>query len=81
MKLILLKPGASLPPFEASFGLAAFFALTVNEASTRNLEINVGLEKVPAYHDIDGLTGTWIPDPASDQAITEMPQVNKDPLK
>lgn len=48
---------------------------TVLEAITHGLGLT---DDAPVYHDLDDLAGTWVEDPAFDEAIDEMDSVDPD---
>ncbi len=59
--------------------MATEYTVSLNRAAISALEKGVGLaDQVPAQHDLDDLAGTWVPDPAFDQAIAEMDQIDED---
>ena len=50
---------------------------SLNEMALWALERGLGLsEQVVRHHDLDDLAGTWVDDPAFDQAIEAMDQVD-----
>jgi plasmid stability protein len=49
---------------------------SLNAVALDALAKGLGLsEKRPVYHDLDGLAGTWVEDPAFDAAIAAQDQV------
>jgi hypothetical protein len=50
---------------------------SLNEVALEALERGLGLTAEPLrHHDLDDLAGTWVDDPAFDQAIAAMDQVD-----
>jgi hypothetical protein len=53
--------------------------LSLNQAALEAMAHGLGLaEEKPEYHDLDDLAGTWVEDPAFDEAIREMDTVDPD---
>jgi len=53
--------------------------LSLNKAAVRALARGLGLaDEQTVYHDLDDLAGTWVEDPAFDQAVSEMDTVDPD---
>ena len=53
--------------------------LSINKAAVRAITHGLGLtDERPVYHDLDDLAGTWVDDPAFDQAVSEMDTVDPD---
>jgi len=49
----------------------------LNRAALDALARGLGLaEERPVYHDLDDLAGTWVEDPAFDEAVREMDTVD-----
>jgi hypothetical protein len=56
--------------------------LSLNQAALEAMAHGLGLaEEKPEYHDLDDLAGTWVEDPAFDEAIREMDTVPGSDLK
>jgi len=52
---------------------------SLNQAAIQAIARSLGLaEEKPVYHDLDDLAGTWVEDPAFDEAIREMDTVDAD---
>ena len=52
---------------------------SLNKAALDAMARGLGLaEDRPVYHDLDDLVGTWVDDPAFDEAIREMDAVDPD---
>jgi len=53
--------------------------LSLNQTAVQVLLRGLGLtDDAPVYHDLDHLIGTWVEDPAFDEAIREMDTVDPD---
>jgi len=53
--------------------------VSLNRAALAALMRGLGLaEDAPVHHDLDDLAGTWVDDPAFDEAIREMDSVDPD---
>ena len=53
--------------------------LSLNQAAVRAIAHGLGLtDDKPLHHDLDDLAGTWVHDPAFDQAIREIDSVDPD---
>ena len=53
--------------------------LSLNQAAVHALAHGLGLtEEPPSHHDLDDLAGTWVEDPAFDDAVREMDSVDPD---
>jgi hypothetical protein len=51
--------------------------VSLNRAAVQAITHGLGLsEEKPVYHDLDDLAGTWVDDPAFDEAIRRMDSVN-----
>jgi len=58
---------------------AAQYGSSINAAALGALEQGLGLTPVPVEnHDLDDLAGTWVADPACDQALDSMDRVDPD---
>ncbi len=52
---------------------------SLNQAALDAMARGLGLaEDQPVYHDLDDLAGTWVDDPAFDEAVREMDSVDPD---
>jgi len=53
--------------------------LSLNQAAIEAITHGLGLDgDKPVYHDLDDLVGTWVEDPAFDEAIREADSVDPD---
>jgi hypothetical protein len=53
--------------------------VSLNRAAVQAITHGLGLsEEKPVYHDLDDLVGTWVDDPAFDEAIRQMDTVDPD---
>ena len=53
--------------------------VSLNQAALNALARGLGLDdEKPVYHDLDDLAGTWVEDPAFDEAIREIDSVDPD---
>ncbi|MBL7115690.1 MAG: hypothetical protein ISS35_07975 [Kiritimatiellae bacterium] len=59
------------------------YGQSLNEASLAALKKGLGAADAPppAYHDLDDLAGTWVKDKASERALNEMRQIDKEMWK
>ena len=58
---------------------AAEHGVSLNEASLDALKKGAGVaEALVLHHDLDDLAGTWVKDEASDQALENMRQIDKE---
>lgn len=52
-------------------------SVSLNRVLVEALEQAAGISGEPVrYHDLDALSGTWVDDPAVDEALTEQRRVN-----
>ncbi len=59
--------------------VAEQYGSSLNQAALEALSRGLGLETEPViHHDLDDLAGTWVADPAFDQAMKDMDRVDKD---
>jgi hypothetical protein len=50
---------------------------SLNETLVATLRRGLGLEREPVrFHDLDDLAGTWVQDPAFDDAMKEMDRID-----
>ena len=57
---------------------AAEYGVSLNEASLTALKKGLGLAEAPAlHHDLDALSGSWVHDADSEQALDEMRQIDE----
>jgi hypothetical protein len=53
--------------------------VSLNQAAVEAIAHGLGVpQEKPVYHDLDDLAGTWIEDPAFDEAIREIDSVDPD---
>ena len=53
--------------------------VSLNQAAVEAIAHGLGLtDDTPVYHDLDDLVGTWVDDPAFDEAIREIDSVDPD---
>ena len=53
--------------------------VSLNRAAVEAIAHGLGLtDEQPVYHDLDDLAGTWVEDPAFDEAIREIDSVDPD---
>ena len=53
--------------------------VSLNRAAVEAIAHGLGLsEEKPVYHDLDHLVGTWVEDPAFDEAIRQMDSIDPD---
>ncbi len=58
---------------------ASAYGISLNEAALTALLRGLGVEAdAVEYNDLDGLIGSWIPDPACDQALEDMDKVDSE---
>ena len=58
---------------------AASYGWSLNRVALEALEQGLGLEREERrFHDLDHLAGTWVEDPAFDQAIAEMDVIDEE---
>ncbi len=59
--------------------VASQYGSSLNQAALDALSRGLGLEAEPViHHDLDDLAGTWVADPAFDEAMKDMDRVDKD---
>lgn len=55
------------------------FGASLNTVAVQALSRAVGLEdESPVFHDLDDLAGTWVSDPAFDEAMNAQDQVDEE---
>ncbi len=58
---------------------AAQYGASLNQTAVEALARGLGMDEAPiVHHDLDDLAGTWVKDPAFDQAVKAMDRVDKD---
>lgn len=59
-------------------GQAEQQGVSLNKAALEVLARGVDMDPAAEHHDLDDLAGTWIDDPAFDEAVAEMDRVDEE---